>query len=377
MYKVLLVDDEVREMNIIKILLERQYTEQFVFYEATNGEEAVAQFEEYEPQLIFMDIRMPGMSGIDAVKAIRNQCKEVYIIMITAYNYFEFAKEAIGVGVNDFLLKPPSRSNINQAVDKFFAYIQQQEQMKKNVEQTKEKLDYWMQQMKKELAISLAYNSIEKQQIDDCFHMLGIAYNWGMCVIFSIEKMVMNNKQYEIRSICNKIDCFIQEQHISAISGILGKNIILFLLLDKQTREQCKQQAYNLIDEVKIYIQRTYGAHIKIGIGSEYIFVYELHKSYEEALVAIKQEESISKQQRIETNEGQYEKLLSKKIREGNENEAFVFLTEAFTVLHMKYKDHPAILKVRCIEFLSSITKSCLPKEQVGTYLDLIGSLIE
>ncbi len=125
MYKVLIADDELRVINVIKILLERQFPSCFSYIKAENGEAALEAFEAELPQLTFIDIRMPGINGIEVIKRIRKQSKTVYIVVITAYNYFEFAKDAIQAGVNDFILKPPSRENINEAINKFFEYIKE------------------------------------------------------------------------------------------------------------------------------------------------------------------------------------------------------------------------------------------------------------
>ncbi len=237
MYQVLIVDDEARERNIIKILLERQYPKMFEFYEANNGEAAIYEFEKNQPQLIIIDIRMPGMDGIEAIKRIRNQSLDIYIIIITAYDYFEFAKEAIKNGVNDFILKPPSRDNFNQAINKFFKYIQKRELNKKNVEEAKEKLEHWMSIMKKDMAISLAYGGLE-EHIDGYFSMLDISYHWGACILFSLDHQqdtfFRENRIDEniyLKKISRYIDEFMKKQLLQYITGIQGKNVIMFLFL--------------------------------------------------------------------------------------------------------------------------------------------------
>ena len=79
--------------------------------EAKNGEEAVAAVEQLTPDLAFLDIRMPGMTGIEAAKAIGDAC---HIVFITAYN--EYAVDAFEQGVVDYVLKPAERERLEVTV---------------------------------------------------------------------------------------------------------------------------------------------------------------------------------------------------------------------------------------------------------------------
>ncbi len=79
--------------------------------EAKNGEEAVAAVDKLAPDLAFLDIRMPGMTGIEAAKAIGDAC---HIVFITAYN--EYAVDAFEHGAVDYVLKPAERERLEVTV---------------------------------------------------------------------------------------------------------------------------------------------------------------------------------------------------------------------------------------------------------------------
>lgn len=116
MYQVLIVDDEVRDRNIIKILLERQYPGQFSFLEAENGGQALEILQREFVQLLILDISMPGISGIEVLHHLK---RIPYVIVLTAYSNFEYTREALRCGVRDYLLKPPLRAEFYQAVNHF------------------------------------------------------------------------------------------------------------------------------------------------------------------------------------------------------------------------------------------------------------------
>ena len=73
---------------------------------AANGQEAVDTALEFSPDLILMDIRMPVMNGLDAAAAILNRDPETCIVMVSAYDEFEYVRSALRMGVTDYLLKP-------------------------------------------------------------------------------------------------------------------------------------------------------------------------------------------------------------------------------------------------------------------------------
>lgn len=116
MVQILIADDERKDRNIIRILLERRYAGRFRLWEAENGEQALEILRREAIQLLLLDINMPGLSGIDVLHSLETR---PYIIMLTAYDHFVYTREALRCGVRDYLLKPPVREEFYQAVDRF------------------------------------------------------------------------------------------------------------------------------------------------------------------------------------------------------------------------------------------------------------------
>ncbi|MCR5665546.1 MAG: response regulator [Eubacterium sp.] len=107
MYRILIVDDDQIMRKALKVMLGK--LEGFeVCAEATNGKNALEEYEQCKPDIIFMDIVMPVMTGIEAIRQIREKDDETIIYIISAYNNFELAKEAVKLKVNEYLLKPLS-----------------------------------------------------------------------------------------------------------------------------------------------------------------------------------------------------------------------------------------------------------------------------
>jgi DNA-binding LytR/AlgR family response regulator len=103
----IIADDERLMREQLRARLGEVWPELQIVAEARNGEEAVAAVREHRPDLAFLDIRMPGMTGIEAAREIGDAC---HVVFITAYN--EYAVDAFEHGAVDYVLKPAERERL-------------------------------------------------------------------------------------------------------------------------------------------------------------------------------------------------------------------------------------------------------------------------
>ncbi|MDQ0285808.1 YesN/AraC family two-component response regulator [Desulfofundulus luciae] len=106
MYKILLAEDEELERRFLRHLVENAGLPLVVAGEATNGREAVELAELLQPEIIFMDIKMPGTDGLAATRTIKEKNPALEVIIITAHGEFSYSQQAIKYKVADYLLKP-------------------------------------------------------------------------------------------------------------------------------------------------------------------------------------------------------------------------------------------------------------------------------
>ena len=117
MYRVLLVDDEQIERMALAKKIDRYYGDKVDIYHAVNGREAVAMCGEQKNDIVIMDISMPEMNGVMAAKYIRKMDDECSIIFLSAYDDFEYARNAIKVRALDYLLKPCDMNDLLEVMD--------------------------------------------------------------------------------------------------------------------------------------------------------------------------------------------------------------------------------------------------------------------
>lgn len=87
-----------------------------VVAEARNGKEAIAAFHEHKPDVTLMDLRMPEMSGVDAIRAIRKDCRNSAFIVLTTYHGDEDIRRALDAGAQAYVLKGMSHNKLLEAI---------------------------------------------------------------------------------------------------------------------------------------------------------------------------------------------------------------------------------------------------------------------
>ena len=115
---ILVAEDDDSNFKLIKAIIGKKCDIQW----AKNGEEIVALFKEYvkEAKAILMDIKMPVMNGLDATKIIREENKEIPIIMQTAYAFSSDKENAMNAGASEVLVKPITLSILRGTLTKYF-----------------------------------------------------------------------------------------------------------------------------------------------------------------------------------------------------------------------------------------------------------------
>lgn len=116
MAKILIVDDSRTSRRILKNLLENEGHE--IIGEAGNGEEAIAKYFQLKPEIVTMDITMPVMDGLEALRQIHEGDETAKVIMVTAAGQRNKMIDALRLGASEFVTKPFDKDEILELVTK-------------------------------------------------------------------------------------------------------------------------------------------------------------------------------------------------------------------------------------------------------------------
>lgn len=114
--RIYLVDDEQPVLDGLSATIRKFFPDVDICGYAKSGRDAVEGVAREKPDIVLMDVRMPGMSGLDALRELRRLAPDTLPILLTAYERFDIAREAFGLGVYDYLVKPVEQETLAQAV---------------------------------------------------------------------------------------------------------------------------------------------------------------------------------------------------------------------------------------------------------------------
>ncbi|MEH7082372.1 response regulator [Neobacillus drentensis] len=124
---ILIVDDEPRTRQGLKKTLDSWANGQYQINIASNGEEAIELMKQHKVHILITDIHMPEITGLQLLKIAREQNIYPVIIVISAYSEFEYAQEALRLGVINYLLKPISKKALIEAVEEAVQTVEKKE----------------------------------------------------------------------------------------------------------------------------------------------------------------------------------------------------------------------------------------------------------
>ena len=117
MYKVLIVDDEPVIVEGLHRIVDWEKYNCVVVGTASSGKEGLEMTEKYQPDILFTDIRMPGMDGLTMIAALRSEHRNMQIVILTGYRDFEYARTALNLGVFRYLVKPSKMKELDEAME--------------------------------------------------------------------------------------------------------------------------------------------------------------------------------------------------------------------------------------------------------------------
>lgn len=131
MLKLLIADDEKYDRDSMISILTTAFEDCLEISEAKNGREAIEIAERIRPDIIITDIKMPGINGLKAIQEINKFLPNTYFIILTAYDYFDFAVEAVKNNVKQYILKPFSRTEIIEKIKEAVNFVNSEKEKRR------------------------------------------------------------------------------------------------------------------------------------------------------------------------------------------------------------------------------------------------------
>lgn len=281
MFKILVADDEKYDRDAIISILKNDFNEDFDLFQAKNGREAIEIAEIEKPDIIIMDIKMPGIDGLKAIAEIKRFYQNSYFIILSAYDYFDFALEAMKMDVKDYILKPFSKKELIEKIQKVIEFIKMERIKRKKQIEEKEKIYNLLPVLENELSYSIIINMIDLIDYQIYMEYLNMDFNNAFCMIVDIKKD--NNSDNIKIKIVDFLKEFIGRKYKNIVSYRFTKEIVFFISLDDKKAFNDSRIIENLTESIISEIRKVFNISVKIGNGSIYNGINNMHKSYREA----------------------------------------------------------------------------------------------
>lgn len=286
MYKVLIVDNDEITVNQVKKIFEEKIKEGRVVCSAGNGKDALVQIINIEPDLILTAVRLPGMNGLKVIQQIRKFNKTVPVIIISAYDYFDFAKEAMILQVSDYILKPINVSSFVQSVKRVLRQLKEKEELIRRTQKEEHQLYDALRYVEYNFMYSILFNGKFELDCKNYEQLLGInrsGYILGLEIIpqyinsyWDIDK-AMDRIHRQLKSIIG--------QQVSCVVGpkILNRIMLYISCTNGRDAKEEQVEAYKMARQISKTLKETFDIDVYIGIGTAKP-LERIKESYEEAM---------------------------------------------------------------------------------------------
>ncbi|MDN5276313.1 MAG: two-component system, response regulator YesN [Clostridiales bacterium] len=296
MLRFLIADDEKYVRDSIRDVIEGAFEEQkelFEISEARNGREAIEISERLRPDIIIIDIKMPGIDGLKAIQEIRNFLPYAYFIILTAYDYFDFAVEAVRNNVREYILKPFDRVELREKIKEAVEHVQFEKEKRKREIENQEKIYNLIPVMENELSYSIVNDMLEVIDVEMYMEYLNMDFKNTFCMVIRLkERDDGDGPVYFSETLKTQvgehIKVFLNQRYKAIGSYRFTKDLVYFIQMSlHKDANETKLNVINLALEVKREVKRFFDVPIKIGLGKCYDGLHQMHRSYQEACRAL------------------------------------------------------------------------------------------
>lgn len=291
MYKILLADDEGIELDALRFILEKNFSGQCEIETAKTGYDAVELAERFRPDIAVMDIRMPGINGMEAIQAMQAFHPGILFIVLTAYDKFEYAKEAISLSVFEFLTKPVNRMVFSDAMRRAMSKVDAERKTRNAALKNRERLENMIPVLESSFVYMLLMQSGDASNYQRLFDTMGIEAACATIMVLELTKSVggdLLDLDIKANEVYSSIRSLIKESFPCIVGPAMASRVIIARPADESENEYYERLL--LIEQGRTLAHRVedkIGVECKLGIGTT-TSLDHLCESYSQAIKAVK-----------------------------------------------------------------------------------------
>ncbi len=279
MFKILIADDEPIAREAVAAIIKKHFLEKIEIIQAKSGREAVEKAAALQPDIVCMDIRMPGLNGIDTIRELKRRYPEMIFIVITAFDDFDTVVEALKLGVQDYFLKPIKIDALVRSLQKAIGQIIQRQDEQEEALSLKDTVSKLLPELEKELIYTLFIGNITRIRELGYLNLLGIRTECGSCFGVRID----SKDEAEAQRVAQRIVRHIKNHYCGLSSSLQEGKMMVFLF--EEVPEQDRD--YWLHKCAKSLVEATHCSHVFLCAAPYASSLHEMRESYLTAAAAL------------------------------------------------------------------------------------------
>ncbi|MBQ8085389.1 MAG: response regulator [Lachnospiraceae bacterium] len=370
MYKILIADDESIVIDALKFIINNNFGDECIIDCANTGRKVIEQAEYFRPDIVFMDIQMPGINGIEAMREIRKSNENIIFIVVSAFVKFDYAKDAIDIGVLEYINKPIDKDEIVDTLKRAMGIIDKTKIKRSEDLANKEKLEIVTPIIENGFIYSLIYQNNSEYELNNFRTLLGITEDAGY--IMSLQFGDVDDKDHmgntigtsvRLQTEYSKLKDVIKSFFDCLVGAMMGNMILIFVPMSMSGQDDEYEIRVAIIDKARKMtreLRKMFDARFRVGIGSVHE-ISNLTNYYNEAMKSLAYNNSDSvvhvKDMPILCNyEEDYpiniENALFKSVEEGNINKSVYYCNEFFDWMINSHGQNVMDIKLKVLEFV-------------------------
>ena len=253
MYRVLIAEDEQIEREMLMQIVSAHFPTIDQIIPAENGQQAVDLFDQYQPDLILMDINMPLKSGMEALREIRQIAKKAFVcIILTSYNDFSYAQDGIRLHVDDYILKPAEDAQIIASISAGIEKLQQEWNMHASIRELLRQNEDVSSLLESECVLAII-NQKEEKVIARYFQMARMSARYAFCLVAEVEED--NILVAQIRGIIEDAGYACME---ARLSGCQILYVFSSMAMDMKERDRLKNLSFLKLNSIVLIYYKSF-----------------------------------------------------------------------------------------------------------------------
>lgn len=281
MFKVLIIDDEptIRK-GLINIINWKKFQCE-ICGEASDGVEGLEKIEAYKPDLVFADINMPEINGLELIKSAKQIVPHSKFIILSGYREFSYMQEAIKIGAFDYILKPSSIEDICEVVKRAVIELKYQRDDQLEAKKLRKCFEESIPILKEKLLYDIIFQiNINEEEIKEGFELYGIEINEFVMIMIEIDGDSKKKEPYQRQlyqfGIVNTVEeMFAEEFKVEKI--VLNNKQIAFIIGTHETVELLEEDVYKKVHSIQQLVESCFDFTVSIAISTKGKDVDELH----------------------------------------------------------------------------------------------------